>query len=232
MPILNAAEIAKFIDHTLLKPDATQTEYRKLCQEAASYGFYSVCVPPSMVSFARGELRHSNVKVCTVVGFPLGYSLTSTKVFETKCAVDQGAEEIDMVINISALKSGDLSLVKDDIQFVVHAAFGVPVKVIFETCYLSDAEIRSACDLAAAAGAKFFKTSTGFGSGGATEAHVALLVECAQKKIGVKASGGIRNTQAALKMLGLGANRLGTSNGVAIVSGVAESSLSASAIKY
>lgn len=215
---LTAPELAKFIDHTLLKPDATIADYKNLCAEAVKYAFYSVCVPPQIVPLAKHELRNSKVKICTVVGFPFGYNASATKAFEAKCALDQGAHEIDTVINISALKSGENSIVLDDIRSVVRAAPGLPVKVIFETCYLNLEQKKLACELAIAAGAKFFKTSTGFGSGGATEEDIKLLVEMSLGKMGVKASGGIRDTQTALKMIQLGATRLGTSHSIAIVS--------------
>lgn len=214
-----AIKIANYIDHTLLRPEATRPEFARLCDEALEYNFHSICVPPHMVTFARQALKNSAVKVCTVVGFPFGYNITATKAFEAKRAVDQGAHEIDMVLNISALKSGEAQLVQDDIQTVVHAAQGRLVKVIFETGYLSAQEIRLAGELSLAAGANFFKTSTGFGSRGASAEDVSLLVDIAQGRVGVKASGGIRDTAAALKMISLGATRLGTSNSVAIVGG-------------
>lgn len=213
------AEIAAYIDHTLLKPDATIAQFTQLCNEALKYNFYSVCVPPHIVTSAKQLLKNSNIKVCTVVGFPFGYNITAAKSFETKCAVDQGAHEIDMVLNISAFKNGDIQLVQDDIQAVVHSAQGRLVKVIFETGYLSTTELRQACELSLAAGAKYFKTSTGFGPRGASTADIMLMVEMSQKKVGVKASGGIRDTASALAMLRLGATRLGTSNSVAIVGG-------------
>lgn len=217
--IESPTEIAAYIDHTLLKPDATLTQFTQLCHEALKYNFYSVCVPPHVVIFARQLLKNSTVKVCTVVGFPFGYNITAAKSFETKCAVDQGADEIDMVLNISALKGREAQLVQDDIQAVVDSAQGRPVKVIFETGYLTVAELGLACELSLTAGAKYFKTSTGFGPRGASEADITLMVEMSKNKVGVKASGGIRDTASALTMLRLGATRLGTSNSVAIVGG-------------
>lgn len=210
-------ELAQYVDHTLLRPDATTADFEKLCAEAVEYGFFSVCLPPSYVSLAAKLLKKTNVKVCTVIGFPLGYSLPATKTFEAKTAIDHGADELDMVINVSALKSGDHSLVLDDIRSVVRAASGHTVKVILETCYLTDAEKITTCELALKAGAHFVKTSTGFGPSDATEADVALMARVTEGKIGVKASGGIRDLATAQKMISLGATRLGTSNGINII---------------
>jgi deoxyribose-phosphate aldolase len=216
-------ELAKYIDHTLLKPDATLKDFEAHCFEAATYNFYSVCIPPSIVSLAKKILKNSPVKICTVIGFPLGNNVPATKTFEAKMAIEQGADELDMVINISALKSGDLATVQDDIRSVVRAASGRPVKVILETCYLTDEEKTAACAISLASGASFVKTSTGFGKGGATEHDVSLMFRAVGGKIGVKASGGIRDAETAKKLIALGATRLGTSQSAAIVSAAGES---------
>lgn len=213
------AALAKYIDHTLLKPDAPASAYKQLFAEAMEYQFFSVCVPPTMVSAARRALTGSGVKICTVVGFPHGLNLVATKVFEAKLAIDQGADEIDMVLNISALKGGEKSIVADDISSVVRAANGKIVKVILETGLLTQEEKILACQIAENAGAQFVKTSTGFAGSGATIEDVELLCRNVGPKVQVKASGGIRDTATALKMIEAGASRLGTSNGVAIVTG-------------
>jgi len=212
------AQIAAFIDHTLLKPTAVPAQIEALCQEAMEHGFAAVCVNPSHVKLAAQQLRHSAVKLCTVIGFPLGASTTAAKVFETKEAVELGAEEVDMVINIGALKARDDALVEYDIAGVVKAAHqgGAICKVIIETCFLSDEEKIRACQLAQKAGAEFVKTSTGFGGGGATAADVALMRQTLGPEMGVKASGGIRTFADAKAMLGAGATRLGVSAGVKI----------------
>jgi deoxyribose-phosphate aldolase len=213
------APLAKHIDHTLLKPDAATAAYKQLFAEAVEYQFFSVCIPPSIVSAAKRAVAGSSVKICTVVGFPHGLNLTPTKVFETKLAIDQGADEIDMVINISALKSGERGVVSDDIGSVVRAANGKIVKVILETSLLSHEEKVLACQISESAGAHFVKTSTGFAGGGATIEDVQLLRKSVSARMQVKASGGIRDTATALSMLEAGATRLGTSNGIAIVTG-------------
>lgn len=209
--------IAPFIDHTLLKPNATLDDIKKLCDEAKIYGFASVCVNPSYVSFAKELLKESKVKVCTVVGFPLGATTTIVKVIEARDAIANGADEIDMVINIGALKSGNDSFVFDDIKAVREAAKGKVLKVIIETAYLTKDEKIKACQLAKEAGADFVKTSTGFAPSGATVEDVKLMREVVGPEIGVKASGGIRDYQTACEMIKAGATRLGTSSGVAIV---------------
>jgi deoxyribose-phosphate aldolase len=211
--------IAQYIDHTLLKPDALSEDFERHCLEAIQNKFYSVCVPPAYVSFCKRILKASTVKVCTVIGFPFGYNTTAEKTFATKMAVDQGADELDMVIAISALKSGDQALVLDDIRSVVHAASGRVVKVILETCLLTNAEKTLGCELAQKAGAHFVKTSTGFSTGGATESDVELMVGAVAHKLSVKASGGIRDYLTAAQFIRLGATRLGTSHGVTIVTG-------------
>ena len=208
------------IDHTLLKPDATAEQVKKLCQEAKEYGFASVCINPSYIPLASQLLFGSPVKVCTVIGFPLGASSTRSKVAETKDAIENGAKEVDMVINIGAVKSGDYDLVKNDIEAVVLTAKGKAlVKVILETCLLTDEEKVRACTLAKMAGADFVKTSTGFSTGGATVEDIKLMRQAVGADMGVKASGGIKDYAAALAMVNAGANRLGTSSGIAIAIG-------------
>jgi deoxyribose-phosphate aldolase len=217
---IGGKKIARFIDHTLLKPDATPEAIKKLCAEAIKYNFASVCVNPTNVAQASELLRGSNVKVCTVVGFPLGATTTTTKVIETRDAIANGAEEIDMVINVGALKSGKDNLVLDDIKAVVDAAKGKAiVKVILETALLSKEEKVKACLLAKMAGADFVKTSTGFGPGGATVEDIKIMRATVGPEMGVKASGGIRNIETALAMIKAGATRIGASASVAIVKG-------------
>jgi deoxyribose-phosphate aldolase len=215
-------ELAKKIDHTNLKPVTTEQEIRKICAEARQYGFASVCVNPVFVPVVQEELEGSEVLPCSVVGFPLGASPTEVKAAEAEWAVDQGAEEIDMVISLGALKAGDTARVTRDIAAVVDAAAGRTVKVIIETCYLSDEEKRSACDCARQAGAHFVKTSTGFGSAGATAEDVALMRRAVGDTMKVKASGGIRSYEDALAMIEAGADRLGASAGIAIVEAAEE----------
>ncbi len=213
----NFAPIASYIDHTLLKPDASKEQIIKLCAEAREYGFASVCVNPFNVKTAYKELLGSPVKVCSVVGFPLGASSSFTKAAETRDAVADGASEIDMVINIGALKAKDYDVVKKDIEAVVLAAGGHLVKVIIETCLLTDDEKVKACELSKEAGADYVKTSTGFSSGGAEAADVALMRKAVGDSMGVKASGGIRDYRKAKEMIEAGASRIGASAGVAIV---------------
>lgn len=213
-------DFAKMIDHTILKPDATKVDVKKLCDEAAAYGFHSVCVNSSFVYYCAQLLKETDVKVCTVVGFPLGAMSTDGKVGETLTAVYDGAEEIDMVIHVGMIKSGNWQYVKDDIAAVVEAAAGrAIVKVILETCLLTDEEKIKACQICKEAGADFVKTSTGFSKGGATAADVALMRQTVGPVMGVKASGGIRTTEKAREMVKAGADRLGTSSGIAIVEG-------------
>jgi deoxyribose-phosphate aldolase len=214
--------LASLIDHTLLKPDATREEVEQLCREAAQFCFASVCVNPNWVALCRELLRNSGVKVCTVIGFPLGAHLPDTKAYETKRAIEQGAEEVDMVLNIGALKSRDYALVEQDIHGVVSAAAGrAIVKVILETALLSRDEKVMGCTLSKAAGADFVKTSTGFGGGGATVEDIQLMRETVGPEMGVKASGGVRTRDDAEKMVAAGATRLGASAGVKIVRGEA-----------
>lgn len=209
--------IAKFIDHTLLKPAATQNQIQHLCDEARSYGFCSVCVNPYWVKFAKIALQGTDVKVCTVIGFALGATTSASKAFEAQEAVQNGADEVDMVLNIGALKSGDTTAVLADIQAVRNVTRGHILKVIIETSQLTDDEKVTACKLAAQAGADFVKTSTGFNGGGATVADVALMRKSIPAQMQVKASGGVRSRTDADAMIAAGANRIGTSSGVQIV---------------
>lgn len=214
-------KIASLIDHTLLRADATASEIIKLCAEAREYGFASVCVNPYWVPLAAGQLEGSGVKVCTVIGFPLGANATSTKVAETETAVREGASEIDMVINIGELKSGNDDAVRQDIQAVADAAHkgGAILKVIIETALLDDDQKVTASTLAKLAGAEFVKTSTGFSTGGATVPDVALMRRTVGPEMGVKASGGIRSLEDVKKMVAAGATRIGASAGVKMVEG-------------
>ncbi|MFA5235942.1 MAG: deoxyribose-phosphate aldolase [Bacilli bacterium] len=209
----------KLIDHTLLKADASYEDVKKLCLEAKTYDFASVCVNPHFVPLCHAELADSGVKVCTVIGFPLGQTLSSVKVYETEAAVKAGAEEIDMVINVSNLKAGRDDLIKSEIAAIKRACDGRLLKVIIETCLLTDEEKERACRIAVAAGADFVKTSTGFSTGGATVADVALMRHAVGPHIGVKASGGVRSLEDVEKMVAAGATRIGTSSGVKIVLG-------------
>ncbi len=212
--------LAKFIDHTLLKPEASKADIEKLCREALQHKFYSVCVNGSRVIQARSLVEDSGVKVAAVVGFPLGAMDADAKRYETEIAIDMGAEEIDLVLNIGRLKEGDSKYVLRELRDVVEAADERPVKVIIETCLLTRDEKILACHLVVESGAHFIKTSTGFSTGGATIDDVKLLREHVGPKFGVKASGGIRDTAAALAMIEAGATRLGTSAGIAIVTGL------------
>ena len=217
-------DIAQFIDHTLLKPEATREEVLKLCEEAKQYGFATVCVNSINVGTAARALHGSAVIAIAVVGFPLGAGIPSAKAFETREAVRCGAKEIDTVINIGALRSKDYALVLKDIEAVVNAAKPWPVKVILETSQLKDEEKIVACALAKAAGAAFVKTSTGFAQGGATAEDVALMRRVVGEDVGVKASGGVLSTEDAMKMLNAGANRIGASASIAIVTGAKSTS--------
>ena len=213
-------ELAKYIDHTLLKTDAQRADVAKLIEEAKAYHFASVCVSPIWVSYVSEALRDTGVKTCTVNGFPQGATPSAVKAFETEQAVADGADEVDMVIAIGRLKDGDDAYVKADIEAVVQAAGGKALtKVIIETCLLTDEEKRRACLLAKEAGADFVKTSTGFAAGGATVADVKLMRESVGEAMGVKAAGGVRTRADAEAMLAAGATRLGTSSGVKIVEG-------------
>jgi deoxyribose-phosphate aldolase len=224
-----AREVARYIDHTLLKPDATREEILKVCEEGVRYAFASVCINPIWVREAACALRGSGVKVCTVIGFPLGANAADTKAFEARRAIFDGASELDMVINIGALKSGDHDLVSRDIKGVVEIAHevGYICKVIIETALLTDDEKVSACLIAKEAGADFVKTSTGFSKGGATAADVALMRRAVGSQMGVKASGGVRDLRQAQEMITAGATRIGASVGVKIIQEASGTSLSA-----
>ena len=214
-----AAGVASMIDHTLLKPDATRTDIEALCREAAEYGFASVCVNPTWVADCTRLLRQASVKVCSVVGFPLGAATADTKHYETRRALFDGAREIDMVINVGALKSGDLRLVERDIEAVTGPCreVGALSKVIIEAALLTDDEKVAACTVAKAAAADFVKTSTGFGPGGATAGDVALMRRVVGAEMGVKAAGGVRDLEGLKAMVAAGATRIGASAGVRIV---------------
>lgn len=212
-------ELNKYIDHTLLKANATEAEIKKLCSEAKEHSFYAVCVNSGFVSLCRRELDGCDIKIASVVGFPLGAMATAAKAFEAACAAGEGASEIDMVIAVGLIKQGSDDAVYEDIKAVVDAAAaeGASVKVILETGELTDDEIVRACRISERAGAAFVKTSTGFGAGGASASHVALMKQSVSGQMKVKASGGIRDLQTALDMIAAGADRIGTSSGVKII---------------
>lgn len=212
-------EVNKYIDHTVLKPETTKAQILTLCEEAKKFDFASVCVNPTWISLCASKLKDTNVKVCTVIGFPLGATLKEVKAYETKLAIENGATEVDMVINIGAAKDQNWELVYEDIKAVVDAANGVLVKVIIETCLLTDDEKVKACEMAVKAGADFVKTSTGFSTGGATASDVALMRQTVGESVGVKASGGVRTAEDMKIMVEAGANRIGTSGGVSLVQG-------------
>lgn len=210
-------KLAGLIDHTALRPDTTKEQIEKLCSEAIEYGFASVCVNPSYVKLCSELLTNSRIKVCTVIGFPLGATTTATKVAEASEAMENGATEVDMVINIGAIKSGDFDFVEKDIKAVVQAAKGKAlVKVILETCLLTEEEKKLCCKICKEAGADFVKTSTGFSTGGATVEDVKLMRSIVKPNLGVKASGGIRDYATANAMVEAGASRIGASASVAI----------------
>lgn len=214
-------DLAGYIDHTLLKASAVRSEIAKLCDEALAYGFASVCINPVWVRECARRLRGSAVHVCTVVGFPLGANTSDVKAFEARRAIFDGAREIDMVINVGALKSGEDDFVRNDVEGVVRVSHeqGAIVKVILENAYLNDDEKIRACKLCKEVGADFVKTSTGFGPGGATAADVALMRRVVGEKIGVKAAGGIKDSEQTRRMIEAGATRIGASAGVKIVRG-------------
>ncbi|KAB7670085.1 deoxyribose-phosphate aldolase [Bacillus sp. B1-b2] len=217
--------IAKMIDHTLLKADAQKDQIITICEEAKTYNFASVCVNPTWVKLASELLAGTEVKVCTVIGFPLGATTSTTKAFETEDAIKNGVTEVDMVINIGALKDKNYDLVREDIKAVVEAAKGKALtKVIIETSLLNDEEKEIACKLAVEAGTDFVKTSTGFSTGGATVEDIALMRKTVGPDIGVKASGGVRSSEDTEKMVEAGATRIGASSGVAIVNGLTSNS--------
>ncbi|WP_459480943.1 deoxyribose-phosphate aldolase [Clostridium saccharoperbutylacetonicum] len=211
-------DIAKYIDHTILKAEATVEDVKKLCVEAKEYGFASVCVNACYAKLVSTELKGSDVKTCVVVGFPLGAMTKEAKAFETAQAIENGANEIDMVINVGALKAKNYELLKEDIEAVVNAAKGKAiVKVIIETCLLTDEEKVKACEISKEAKADFVKTSTGFSTGGATKEDIALMRKTVGPELGVKASGGIRDFKTAMDMINAGASRIGASASIAIV---------------
>ncbi|RON56242.1 deoxyribose-phosphate aldolase [Pseudomonas frederiksbergensis] len=211
--------LAQFIDHTLLAPDASREQIATLCREAAEHGFYSVCVNSGQVTLAAQQLAGHSVKVCAVIGFPLGAGLSDTKAFEAERAIAAGAGEIDMVLNIGWLKDGLFAEVQDDIAQVKQACGSVPLKVILETCLLTDAEKVKACEICRELNVAFVKTSTGFSRSGATVEDVALMRRTVGPDIGVKASGGVRDYPTAVAMIEAGATRLGSSSGIAIIGG-------------
>lgn len=208
---------SKYIDHTLLKPEAMQDQIEKLCQEAKQYDFASVCVNPYWVPFCKEELKDSDVKVCTVIGFPLGATSSASKAFETAHAIEQGADEVDMVMNIGELLAGHDQAVQKDIEAVVQAAQGKIVKVILETCLLNDAQIERACSLCVKAKADFVKTSTGFNSAGANTHVVEVMKQAVKGQAKVKAAGGVRNQADMDAMIAAGADRIGTSHGIELM---------------
>ena len=219
---MEGSEVAVLIDHTILSPDITEKDVAVKCQEALEYNFASVCVNPNYVEFVADKLEGSNVKTCTVIGFPLGESTSETKSFAAKNAVKNGADELDMVINIGAVKSAAWDVVEADIKAVVNSVKreDVLVKVILETCYLDENEIKQACKAAQSAGADFVKTSTGFGTHGARVEDIEVMKEAVDEEMGIKASGGIHSLEEAVEMLDAGATRIGASSGVEIVEGV------------
>jgi len=217
-------DFARYIDHTLLAMDATEAQIATLCDEAKRFGFYSVCVNSGYVPFAAQSLRGSAVKVCSVIGFPLGAALTSAKVFEAQAAIAAGAQEIDMVINVGWLKSGKMDAVTADISAVHEVCAAIPLKVILETCLLTSQQIVEVCQICRTLKVAFVKTSTGFSTGGAREEDVKLMRQTVGEQIGVKASGAVRDRQTAKTMILAGATRIGTSSGVAIVSGTTATS--------
>lgn len=210
-------KLSKYIDHTLLKADATKKQIEKLCQEAIEYDFMAVCVNPSYITYCKELLKNSDVKVCTVIGFPLGQNTTASKVFEAKDAIIAGADEIDMVLNVAKLKDKDNEYVQKEIAAIKEVCQDKVLKVIIETCLLTEEEKIRACELILNAGADFVKTSTGFSLHGATFEDVALLKTCVSDKAKVKAAGGVKSQQDFLRMLELGADRIGTSSGVKLI---------------
>ncbi|PJG85994.1 deoxyribose-phosphate aldolase [Conservatibacter flavescens] len=221
---MQVENIAQYIDHTALTAEKNEQDIIKLCDEALEHQFYSVCINPCHIPLAKQKLQHSNVKICTVIGFPLGANSTAVKAFETQDAIKMGAEEIDMVINVGWIKSGNWQGVKEDIEQVLKACNGVLLKVILETCLLTKAEIIQACEICKALNVGFVKTSTGFNKGGATVEDIALMRNTVGPHIGVKASGGVRDSATAMAMINAGATRIGASAGIAIVHGLQDNS--------
>jgi len=212
--------IANMIDHTVLKAFSSKEDVIKVCKEAKEHGFFSVCINPTHIELAKQELEGSKVKVCTVIGFPLGANTSEVKAFETKDSIAKGAHEVDMVINIGALKDKNYDLVYKDIKAVVDASNKEAlVKVIIETCYLTDEEKKIACELSVKAGADYVKTSTGFGTGGSTPEDIKLMRDVVGPNVGVKASGGVRTTEDAIKVIDAGASRIGASASISIATG-------------
>ena len=222
---MNESALAGYIDHTLLRPNATKDEILKLCDEAIEHEFFSVCIPPVFVESCVKRLETSPVKICSVIGFPLGYQLTSTKIHEIKRVEELGGDEIDAVVNISAVKSADWSHVEKEIDTIATTASikGLVSKIIFETCFLTDEEVVKLCQLCTQYEVDFVKTSTGFGSGGATVKMVKLMKANIGNKVKVKASGGIRTFRDAMRMIDAGAERLGASSGIEILKGLSQS---------
>jgi deoxyribose-phosphate aldolase len=210
-------QLNQYIDHTLLKPTATPADIQILCEEAIEYQFFAICIPPSYIQLAKSVLKTSGVKIATVIGFPLGAMTTKAKAFEAKDALTKGADEIDMVINIGMLKAGDTDYIEKEIGEIKEAIGSKILKVIIETCYLTDSEKEAACRAALNAKADFVKTSTGFGTAGATFDDVKLMKKIASDKMQIKASGGIRNRETAVKYIDMGVSRLGTSSGIKLV---------------
>jgi len=217
---ITPADVARYIDHTLLKPEATEGQIKTLCEEAAKYGFYSVCINSSWVEYCAKKLRGTGVKVCAVVGFPLGAMDSRTKAYETRNAIENGADEIDMVINVGALKNGDLKMVEEDLRSVIRACRSTTTtKAIIETCLLIDDEKIIVSQLVKKTGYDFVKTSSGFSKAGATAHDIVLIRRTVGPKMGIKAAGGIHNFEEALLMIRSGATRLGASAGIKIISG-------------
>ncbi len=214
------SSIAALIDHTVLKAETSQKQVETICEEAITYSFAAVCVNPTFVEFVSKKLKNSSVKTCTVVGFPLGANTTEIKVKETQIAIGQGAQEIDMVINLDKLKAGNHQFVEKEIKSVVDASEGAIVKVIIEACFLNENEKKMACELSKAAGAHFVKTSTGFGSGGATVADIKLMRQVVGNELKIKASGGIRSFSDAKALIEAGADRIGCSSSIAIINAI------------
>lgn len=219
---MQSYDIAQFIDHTALTAEKTEQDILVLCNEAIEHNFFSVCINSGYIPLARQKLQNTNVKICTVVGFPLGANLSTVKAFEAKEAIKAGATEIDMVINIGWIKSNQWESVKADIQAVLAACEGALLKVILETCLLTKEEIITACKICRELGVGFVKTSTGFNKGGATVENIALMRQVVGENIGVKASGGVRDTKTAIEMIKNGATRIGSSSGIAIINGLTD----------
>ncbi|WP_249962467.1 deoxyribose-phosphate aldolase [Histophilus somni] len=219
---MQSYDIAQFIDHTALTAEKTEQDILDLCNEAIEHNFFSVCINSGYIPLARQKLQNTNVKICTVVGFPLGANLSTVKAFEAKEAIKAGATEIDMVINIGWIKSNQWESVKADIQAVLAACEGALLKVILETCLLTKEEIITACKICRELGVGFVKTSTGFNKGGATVENIALMHQVVGENIGVKASGGVRDTKTAIEMIKNGATRIGSSSGIAIINGLTD----------